>query len=85
MTPATTAAQRTRFTKGRSRPPNSWRGRWSSFVVPVIFIILLARLRVDASSSPGAGSDGMEAERVAERLKPVGTVESQGDSRYGPP
>jgi len=45
-----------------------------AFVVPIIVIILLANY-VSGQFKPAAGSDGMEAERIAERLKPVGHVE----------
>ncbi len=45
-----------------------------AFAVPILVIILLANY-VSGQFKPAAGSDGMEAERVAERLKPVGHVE----------
>ena len=46
----------------------------AAFVVPVVIIILLANF-VSADTQPGAGSDGLSAQAVAERLRPVGTVE----------
>lgn len=45
-----------------------------AFVVPIVVIILLASA-VTSHFKPGAGSDGLEAERVAERLKPLAMVE----------
>jgi cytochrome c5 len=45
-----------------------------SFVVPVVVIILLA-YAVSSQFKPAAGSDGMEEQRVAERLRPVAQVE----------
>lgn len=45
-----------------------------AFVVPILVIILLANA-VTSEFKPAAGSDGMEAERVAERLKPVALIE----------
>ena len=45
-----------------------------AFVVPIIVIILLVMF-VAADKQPGAGSDGLSAKAVAERLRPVGTVE----------
>jgi cytochrome c5 len=45
-----------------------------SFVVPVVVIILLA-YAVTSHFKPAAGSDGMEEQRVAERLRPVAQVE----------
>lgn len=46
----------------------------ASFVVPVVVIILMANF-VSFGSKPGAGSEGMSAEAVAQRLQPVGTIE----------
>jgi cytochrome c5 len=45
-----------------------------AFVVPIIAIILLVNY-VTAQKQPAAGSNGMSAEAVAERLQPVGRVE----------
>lgn len=45
-----------------------------AFVVPIVVIILLVMF-VAADKQPGAGSDGMTAKAVAERLRPVGMVE----------
>lgn len=45
-----------------------------AFAVPIVVIILLANY-VSGQFKPAAGSDGMEAERIAERLKPIGHVE----------
>jgi cytochrome c5 len=47
---------------------------FASFVVPVVVIIMLVNF-VDFGNKPGAGSDGLEAEAVAKRLQPVGSVE----------
>lgn len=44
-----------------------------AFVVPIIAIILLVNY-VTAQKQPAAGSNGMSAEAVAERLLPVGRV-----------
>lgn len=46
----------------------------ASFVVPVVVIILLVNF-VDFGNKPAAGSDGLGAEAVAQRLKPVGSIE----------
>ncbi len=46
----------------------------ASFVVPVIIIIMLAHF-VDFEARPGAGSDGLAAQSVAQRIAPVGQVE----------
>lgn len=46
----------------------------ASFVIPITVIILLAYY-VSSSEKPPAGSDAFTAESIAERLKPVGTVE----------
>jgi cytochrome c5 len=45
-----------------------------AFVVPIVAIILLANY-VTAQKSPGAGSDGLGPEAVAQRLQRVGQVE----------
>lgn len=47
---------------------------FASFVVPIIIIILMANY-VAFGNKDGAGSDGMGAEAVAQRLQPVGKVE----------
>jgi cytochrome c5 len=47
---------------------------FASFVVPIIVIIMLVNF-VDFGSKPGAGSTGLEAEAVAHRIQPVGSVE----------
>lgn len=46
----------------------------ASFVVPVIVIILLVNF-VSFGNKPAAGSGGLGAEAVAQRLKPVGSIE----------
>ncbi len=46
----------------------------ASFLVPIIGIILLVNF-VDFGARSGAGSEGMGAEAVAQRLQPVGRVE----------
>ncbi|MCQ8895672.1 c-type cytochrome [Limnobacter humi] len=46
----------------------------ASFVVPVFIIILLANY-VSTGNKPAAGSNAMTDEAIAERLKPVGSVE----------
>lgn len=45
-----------------------------SFVVPIFAIVLLVKY-VAADHQPAAGSTGLEAEAVARRIQPVGTVE----------
>jgi len=45
-----------------------------SFVVPIFAIILLV-MYVAADPQPAAGSNGLDAESVARRIQPVGTVE----------
>jgi cytochrome c5 len=45
-----------------------------AFVVPVIAIIMLASF-VAVNTQPGAGSDGLSPQAVAQRIAPVGTVE----------
>ena len=46
----------------------------ASFVIPVVVIILLVNF-VDFGSKTGAGSEGLQAAAVAQRIKPVGTVD----------
>ena len=46
----------------------------AAFLVPIIVIILLVNF-VDFGTRPGAGSDGLQAAAVAERIRPVGTVD----------
>ena len=46
----------------------------ASFLVPIIGIIMLVNF-VDFGIKPAAGSDGLGAEAVAQRLQPVGRVE----------
>ncbi|NRF69547.1 cytochrome c5 family protein [Aquincola sp. S2] len=46
----------------------------ASFVVPVVVIIMLTNF-VAFGTKSGAGSDGMSAEAVARRIRPVGSVE----------
>ncbi len=46
----------------------------ASFVVPIVAIILLVNF-VDSGTRPAAGSQGLEADAVAQRLRPVGTVD----------
>jgi cytochrome c5 len=45
-----------------------------AFVVPILVIILLANY-VSSQFKPAAGSDGMEEQRVAERLQRIGRIE----------
>ena len=45
-----------------------------AFVVPIIAIILLVNYVV-ANKMPAAGSDGLAAEAVAQRIQPIGRVE----------
>jgi cytochrome c5 len=45
-----------------------------AFVIPIIGIILLVSF-VSADKRPAAGSDGLSAKAVAERIRPVGSVE----------
>jgi cytochrome c5 len=45
----------------------------ASFVVPIVGIVLLVNY-VNFSDRTGAGSNGMSAEAVAERLQPVGRI-----------
>lgn len=46
----------------------------ASFVIPVVLIIMLAHF-VALGSRPGAGSEGLGEQAVAQRLEPVGKVE----------
>ena len=46
----------------------------AAFVIPVVVIIMLATY-VDVDTRPGAGSDGQQAAAVAQRIRPVGTVD----------
>lgn len=45
----------------------------ASFIVPIVIIILLANF-VDTGTRQAAGSDGLGAEAVAQRIQRVGTV-----------
>ncbi|MET0518248.1 MAG: c-type cytochrome [Burkholderiaceae bacterium] len=45
-----------------------------AFVIPVIVIVMLASY-VTSEIKPAAGSDGLEAQAVSERIHPVGSVE----------
>ena len=46
----------------------------ASFIIPIAIIVLLVNY-VDFGSKPAAGSDGLGAEAVAQRLQPIGRVE----------
>jgi cytochrome c5 len=46
----------------------------ASFVIPVVVIIMLTNF-VAFGTKSGAGSDGMSAQAVAQRIAPVGTIE----------
>ncbi len=46
----------------------------ASFVVPILFIVLLANY-VSFGNKPAAGSDALSAEAVARRLQPIGAIE----------
>ncbi|HZF79776.1 MAG TPA: c-type cytochrome [Rubrivivax sp.] len=46
----------------------------AAFVIPVVVIIMLVNF-VDFDTKPAAGSDGLQAAAVAQRIKPVGTVD----------
>ena len=50
-----------------------------SFVVPIIAIILLVMF-VTSDKKPGAGSEVLAAEAVAQRIQPVGRVEIKDSS-----
>lgn len=45
-----------------------------AFVVPIIVIILLANY-VSSDSKPAAGSEALEAQAVAARIQPIGSIE----------
>lgn len=45
----------------------------ASFVIPILVIVLLVKY-VGAESRPAAGSDGLGAQAVAQRIQPVGTI-----------
>ena len=51
-----------------------------AFIVPVVMIILLVNY-VAHDHRPGAGSDGMTPQAIAQRLQPVGTVEIRDASQ----
>jgi cytochrome c5 len=53
-----------------------------AFVVPVIIIILLANY-VTSAAKPAAGSASLEAEAVAARIQPIGTIELKDASNAG--
>lgn len=46
----------------------------AAFVVPIVIIVLLVKY-VATDAQPSAGSDGLGAEAVSKRIRPVGTVE----------
>ena len=46
----------------------------ASFVIPVVVIVMLVNF-VDYGTKPGAGSDASDPEAVAQRIRPVGTVD----------
>ena len=54
----------------------------ASFVVPILGIILLVNY-VDFGTRTGAGSDGLGAEAVAQRIQPVGRVEIRDAAHPG--
>lgn len=54
----------------------------ASFLVPIFGIILLVNY-VDFGAKPAAGSEGLGAEAVAQRLQPVGKVEVRDASSAG--
>lgn len=54
----------------------------ASFLVPIVTIILLVNF-VASGDKPAAGSGGLGAEAVAERLQPVGHVEIKDASDPG--
>jgi hypothetical protein len=45
-----------------------------AFIVPIIVIVLLVEF-VSSNQRPGAGSEGLSAQAVAERIAPVGKVD----------
>jgi cytochrome c5 len=51
----------------------------ASFLIPIIGIVLLVNY-VDFGTKPAAGSDGLGAQAVAERLQRVGRVEQRDES-----
>jgi cytochrome c5 len=51
----------------------------ASFLIPIIGIVLLVNY-VDFGTKPAAGSDGLGAQAVAERLQRVGRVELRDES-----
>ena len=53
-----------------------------AFVVPILVIILLANF-VSSQFKPAAGSDGMEEQRVAERLQRIGRIEVKDANDVG--
>jgi cytochrome c5 len=55
----------------------------ASFLVPIGVIVLLVNY-VDFGTKPGAGSDALKADAVAQRLRPVGLVEVR-DAANPPP
>lgn len=46
----------------------------ASFIIPIMVIVLLANY-VSSSEKPAAGSTALTPEAIAERLKPVGTID----------
>ncbi len=54
----------------------------ASFLVPIIGIILLVNY-VDFGAKPGAGSEGLGEEAVAQRLQPVGAVQIRDAANPG--
>lgn len=46
----------------------------AAFVIPVVVIIMLVNF-VDFGTKPGAGSEGLEAAAVAQRIRPIGSVD----------
>ena len=53
----------------------------ASFIVPVVVIVMLVSY-VDYGTKPAAGSEGLGAEAVAQRILPVGSIEIK--DRSGP-
>lgn len=45
----------------------------ASFVIPILIIVLLTKY-IGADALPAAGSDGLGAEAVAQRIQPIGNV-----------
>ena len=54
----------------------------ASFLVPIVVIVLLVNY-VDFGTKPAAGSTWLEATAVAQRLKPVGSVEVRDAANPG--